>query len=339
MGTDAMSEKSHNVAHRKLWAMLFKKVLMNNLRPLKPFHSLEEQAEKILSRNCKGEREFITEKLRYVNYYRLTGYLYPFRKRGEGGIVEEEFVEGTAFERIWELYRFDRRLRLLLLDAIERIEIGIRTCIAYRWAESCANAGISNPQGRDACYRKRKINEELLKIIQKQYDRSKDRCAIHHKEIWKILNVKDLPVWVFVEFTTFDNLRLLSKDCLKPQVAKKVASDFSFSDENKFYSMLNLLREVRNTCAHHGMIWNKPWEKESTRTPLAPDLPGHPVPPADYKKRIAYILLCCSLLLKTIIPDSAWRNRVIGLLDEISLSEEILFRMGITPNFREQLNR
>ena len=68
-----------------------KKPLMNNPRPLKPFHSLEGQAEKSLSRNCTGEREFIMEKLRYVSYYRLTGYLYPFRKRGEGGTVEEEF--------------------------------------------------------------------------------------------------------------------------------------------------------------------------------------------------------------------------------------------------------
>ena len=209
--------------------------------------------------------------------------------------------------------------------------------IAYRWTESCANAGIENPQGRGG-YRKRRINEDLLKTIQKQYNRSKDRCATHYKETWKILDVKDLPVWVFVEFTTFDNLRVLCKDCLKPQVAKKVASDFSFSDENKFYSMLNLLREVRNTCAHHGMIWNNHWEKESTRTPLAPDLPGS-VTPADYKKRLAYILLCCSFLLKTIIPNSAWKDRVIDLLDEIPLPERILCRMGLSPSFREQLNR
>ena len=312
--------------------------IMNPTRSLKPFHTLEEQADKILSRKCKGDRSFIIEKLRYVNYYRLAGYLYPFRKRRTiDGFVEEDFEEGTSFEHVWDLYRFDRRMRLLLLDAIERIEIGLRTCIAYRWAESCARKGISNPQGKSNYYRNPNILRKLLGKVQDQYTASKDRCALHYKgDAWKISKVEYLPVWVFVEFTTFANLKTLCGDCLKPRIAQLIAQDFGFSDTQKLCAMLNLLREVRNTCAHHGMVWNKPWEKEKTRTPLAPDLPGYlsGEVPADFKKRLAYVLYCCDFLLKTIIPNSAWQSRVVDLLEEIPLPEHMLNRMGITKRFK-----
>lgn len=306
---------------------------MESRRPLKPFLSLEAQADKILSRKCLGERSFVIEKLRYVNYYRLAGYLYPFRKRrAADGFVEEEFEEGTVFEQVWDLYRFDRRMRLLLLDAIERIEIGIRTAVAYRWAEDCANAKISNPQGRKSCYRKGKINGGLIDLVQRQYENSKAPCAHHYKgEAWNISDVKELPVWVFVEFTTFANLKVLCEDCLKPKVSKRVASDFGFQDTDKFFAVLEVLREVRNTCAHHGMVWNKPWEKSGTRNPLAPDLPGNSVDFPDCKKQLAYILRCCDFLVEKIIPDSAWRFRVASLIQEISLPEKMLRRMGITP--------
>ncbi len=292
----------------------------------------------MLARNCSGDKNFIIEKLRFVNYYRLAGYLYPFRKRrASDGFVEDDFEDGTTFAQVWTLYRFDRRMRFLIIDAVERIEIGLRTCIAYRWAESCVHKGISNPQGKSNYYRNSGTFKNLLKKVQEQYSASKERCALHYKgDAWNISKVEDLPVWVFVEFTTFANLKILCEKCLKPKIAQAVAFDFGFSDKEKFCAMLTLMREVRNTCAHHGMIWNKPWEKEKTKTPIAPDLPGM-LPNTcrdDFKKRLAYVLCCCEFLLKTIVPDSAWKSRVKRLIEEIPLPDKMLTRMGITKDFK-----
>lgn len=105
--------------------------------------------------------------------------------------------------------------------------------------------------------------------------------------------------------------------------------------------MLTLMREVRNACAHHSMIWNKQWEKEKTRTPIAPDLPGY-LPDndiEDFKKRLAYVLCCCDFLLKIIALNSAWKSRVKSLIEEIPLPEKMLNRMGITKNFKELMFR
>ena len=40
-------------------------------------------------------------------------------------------MPGTSFDGIIELYLFDKKLRLSVLDAVERIEVHLRTVIAH----------------------------------------------------------------------------------------------------------------------------------------------------------------------------------------------------------------
>lgn len=54
--------------------------------------------------------------LRHVSYYRLSAYWLPFEyPKGNPGL---RFLPGTSFDTVTALYDFDRRLRLLVLDAI-----------------------------------------------------------------------------------------------------------------------------------------------------------------------------------------------------------------------------
>ena len=62
--------------------------------------------------------------LKTINYYRLSGYLWVFRKAN--GV---DFVDGTNIDDLWRLYTFDRRLRCLLFECISRIEVALRTRI------------------------------------------------------------------------------------------------------------------------------------------------------------------------------------------------------------------
>ena len=70
-----------------------------------------------------------------MNYYRLSGYLYPFRI-----LPGDNFVAGTDLDTVWRRYTFDRRLRLLVLDAMERIEVAVRARLnqpCRTWRRSC----------------------------------------------------------------------------------------------------------------------------------------------------------------------------------------------------------
>ncbi|MCD8062507.1 MAG: Abi family protein [Akkermansiaceae bacterium] len=86
------------------------------------------------------------QRLQAVGYYRLSGYFYPFRRTAtlNGKRIKLNiFLTGARLKTVWNYYLFDRRLRFLIMDAIERVEIAFRVCVAYEWAKP---SGISNPQ-------------------------------------------------------------------------------------------------------------------------------------------------------------------------------------------------
>lgn len=64
--------------------------------------------------------------LHFIGYYRLSGYCRYFQIKGD---EEHVFLPGTTFDNVLDLYIFDRELRLLIMDAIERIEVAVRSCI------------------------------------------------------------------------------------------------------------------------------------------------------------------------------------------------------------------
>jgi len=103
----------------------------------KPPLSVEQQVDLLMERGMTGDRTLMIERLLVVGYYRLSGYWYPFRKAvaqpvelPEGAEPDETFLPDTSFETVWRRYAFDRRLRLLIIDAIERFEVTLRTQIA-----------------------------------------------------------------------------------------------------------------------------------------------------------------------------------------------------------------
>lgn len=93
--------------------------------------SFEQQIDHLISRNLiVRDRASAVLILSSTNYYRFSAYWFPFRMRDATGLVTGHLVPGTTFEAVVELYEFDRQLRLFVLDAIERVEVALRTQIA-----------------------------------------------------------------------------------------------------------------------------------------------------------------------------------------------------------------
>ena len=86
----------------------------------KPPLTYIEQANLLLSRGLIADKNDLIKKLKAVSYYRLSGYWHPFRN------PNDTFKPGTTLEEIWKRYTFDRQLRLLVIDAIERVEVSER---------------------------------------------------------------------------------------------------------------------------------------------------------------------------------------------------------------------
>ena len=95
--------------------------------------TFEQQLQQLKNRGLIIENDgFALSQLRTISYYRLSAYWYPFRKIEQGGTIADDFEEGTHFDEVMTLYEFDRRLRLLVMDAIERVEVCVRTLFAYQ---------------------------------------------------------------------------------------------------------------------------------------------------------------------------------------------------------------
>ena len=71
-----------------------------------------------------SEESELRSLLRTVGYYRIIGYLHSFRQPNS-----DKYKPGTTLEMVWRLYSFDRRLRLLVMDALSRIEVALRAMI------------------------------------------------------------------------------------------------------------------------------------------------------------------------------------------------------------------
>ena len=97
-----------------------------HMRYSKPALSVEDQARLLISRGMRGDVAEIASRLAVVSYYRLSGYWYQFRKADS-----DNLIDGIEFSRVWELYAFDRELRLLVMDPIERVEVFVRTQLAH----------------------------------------------------------------------------------------------------------------------------------------------------------------------------------------------------------------
>lgn len=259
---------------------------------------------------------------------------------------------------MWNLYRFDRRLRFLILDAVERIEIALRTRIAYHWAEFTSAKGISNPQKFDRFYRRNYRKNTLILDLQKRYEHTADDCFIHHRNHLGIDSVLELPVWVFVELAMFGQLFLLLKDGLRESVKYAVAASFGFehTDFDSFISSLALIKEARNCCAHHARVWNRRWILfgDPARQPIAPEIKfpcglcaqfsekthSWTIPPTyagmSFDRTTTLSLLAfCSFFTEKIAPQSCWRERVVSLFDELSPPENLQAQAGVVSGWRE----
>lgn len=261
--------------------------------------SFEEQADKLLDRGLEADRDELIKRLSGVNYYRLSGYLYPFRQ--DGG---DDFVPGTTLEEVWDRYCFDRRLRVLVLDAVERVEVAVRTQLVYHFVHSHGPFGHLDdrnlPKMKIADYLKWRcqLQEESARSKETFRKAFVEKYGDHHKE---------LPLWMLCELMSMGNLLTFLKG-VEPPLLAEVGKPWSMPDE-LLISWFGSLYAARNLCAHHARFWNRELghQPKLPHPNKFPDWHGETKPPT---RRSGIILLICRHWLRLISPSSRWHERV-----------------------------
>ena len=232
------------------------------------------------------------------------------------------FLKGDIhFKDIIDLYCFDRRLRSLIFNAIEKIEVALRTKIVQTYSESTGNShwyedeslldnSYLNKDDEEVC-----LYNVLIEDIRHEIDRSNEDFIKHYK--CKYSNPDTPPAWMTLEVISFGTLsrlyELLRKDDNKKHVAKLLGLNKIDILENWMHALSNL----RNCCAHHSRVWNRRFIVNIS-LPTNADrlfLDRDTISKVRRNKLFAY-LCCIKYILDIISPNNDFHKNLKKLMDD-----------------------
>lgn len=308
----------------------------------KPPLTYEKQVELLLSRGLiVTDRKRAERHLANISYYRLSAYMLPYKKK-ENGIIIDAFKEGTTWDDIYDLYVFDRKLRLLVFDAIERLEVAIRTQIIYQLSHKYGshwqdNAHIFIPPREVTLRDGRKITIDVYREIQshikEQLHSNRAEVFIQHYHN-KYDTPENPPSWMSVEIMYFNHLSKICTGLKNRADIVGIASYFALPPKT-FCSWLHTMNYVRNICAHHSRLWNRDLNIVPEKLSFSKRLVWINTPDTAKRSKNYYFFCMINYMLQVANPTSQFKTKLKELLEEyknvISLDS-----MGFPQGWKEE---
>lgn len=254
-----------------------------------------------------------------VGYFRLSPYAIPFRDPSG----ERRFDAGTEFDDVLQFYVLDRQLRMVTLDALERVEVAVRAAVTDEmsrqhgphWYVASEHFVSSGAHGQLIARVRERSNEQLSRREEGRASRLTYPSALEH--YLTTYGTPELPPsWLVLEQCTIGELANLYRNLSDRAARQRIATSLG-ANEMLLTSWLPAYRRVRNICAHHGRLWNVGlgvYPKIPTSTRIRwPAAEGSVTPSGN--KRLYPVLASLRSLLATISPGSAWPERLADLVE------------------------
>jgi abortive infection bacteriophage resistance protein len=238
----------------------------------------------------------------------------------------------------------DRRLKLLVLDFIEQIEIAVRVRVGYTLGERHTYAHLeprqldgrfSQPpqQGGTSRY------ERWRRRIEEAQERSTEDFVRHFGAFYD----GRLPVWVVTEIMDFGLLSNLYAAAKRPD-RDRIATEFRVLDRTghgngvALENWLRVLNYIRNICAHHSRLWNRNMTVQVAKKHL------HTIPLLRHLNIVegtanrVYAPICIlGFLLRTITPELPWSQMLRKILSTgLDASRRNFDEMGFPAGWENQ---
>lgn len=287
----------------------------------KPWLPIADQVQKLRDRGlviadaAKAERI-----LRYANYYRFTGFCLRFQYFDKN-TNDRRFISGTTIEDIVSISAFDARLRDSYSEALEMVELSLRSAIAFHFGKAHGAFGHLDPANFVKSFsrpipckgnRSRIVNpyKEWRNALHEETCRSNELFVTHFRKTYA--EYPDLPIWMVSELCSFGTLsRMFSH--LRNVEQGMVARDYGLQFVT-MQSWLHTMTYVRNICAHHARLWDKTLN-------IAPQIPGgknwmkSTVP----QRSVAFVALMLNWMLAHDSVDPVahkkWRGKMEEMVD------------------------
>lgn len=269
-------------------------------RPLDPAKHVELLASRGLD---VGDQARAAHYLTYIGYFRLSGYFPPFQARREDGA--NVFQPGTTFSHVLDLYIFDRKVRLLLIDALERIEVSIRTVISNKMSLAHGAFWLNDDELFDRHYHP-EIIDQINTAIDLRDGKTHHTFLKHYADKYQDVYP---PSWMIFETLSFGQVSHIYKR-LRGASQKLISSEFDL-DNGFFESWLHVLWFARNVVAHHSRVWNR-------ALTIQPKIPRKlsEAWPQESARRFYGLCVMVNYLMEVVADGSRWPDRLRSLLME-----------------------
>lgn len=286
----------------------------------KPHLPYDQQLKLLVGRGLiYGDQRAAIRILKTVGYYRLSAYTYALRKPGapspDGGRTPrlDDFVARATFEDATALCRADHDLRLVLMDALQQIEVGMRVQIGYQLGKtdtfghlnrSSLDAGACSQPGRNTATTT-DVYDDWLNNFQGLVNDSRNEEYVKH---FSLKYDGMMPVWVATECMTFGSLTRLYS-LLADRDAAKIAANLQVRDRRLLHGWLKALNVLRNHCAHNSRVWNRSTIYPPKKPPVNLTHERlHHLRAADPNRLYSLAAICAHLVIE-VNPDSNWPRK------------------------------
>lgn len=289
--------------------------------------SIPDQVQRLKDRNLViGDSVKAERYLSNIGYYRLSAYWLPYELPAANGSKSRnhQFKPDTHFDEIVDLYIFDRKLRLLVIEAIERIEVAVRT----QWANALSLA-TSNPHAYlDASLFKDpwQHHKDISKIV-RDIEASHETFVTHYTSTYDEPFLP--PIWAVVETLTLGALSRWYASTKDNTARANVSNALGMPTVEIMESVLHCLTLIRNICAHHARLWNRKMTmqlpkikrlKNDIQTEDITDKKGNVQ--QQPRREIYNYLIVMMNIMKTINPTTTWVKRLADLIKTTSIEQQ-----------------
>lgn len=238
-----------------------------------------------------ADEAYAAKVLEHISYYRFAAYLRPM----ESDKTTRQLHAGASFEDVLAIYEFDAKLRALVFDAIQKIEISIRSKMIHEFSLAHDAFWFFD----QSCFTDKHRFVESMSVLEKELNRSKDEFIKEH--IAKYGKSEYPPAWKTLELATFGTTSKLFANFSDTRLKKKIARSYGIPQHEILESWTAAIAPLRNSCAHHGRLWNRKFPI----TPLLPSRMRKPwVADLNVPNNKLYAVLCCVVYMLNAIDGN-----------------------------------
>lgn len=259
--------------------------------------------------------------LKTIGYFRLTGFMLPFQITA--GWKKHTFKPGATIHQILALYAFDTAIRIHCLEALEQIEVAIRTSICDHLARQYGAHWQSNSSAF-----KPGLHTTSFEAFAKAAEFDLNANAPNTKQSGTHLFLDSYyknytsprmpPCWMIRECATFRTWAIAFRDLTSPH-QKQIADAWPYPsgkriDHSILEDWLHSLSILRNRCAHHSRITGRAF-------PFPPKATGEASVCALFlpqTNNLRTLLVVTAILLRSTNPRSNWLRRLSFIFDTAS---------------------